>query len=282
MKQDKSLVSIIIPTKNSSRTIEACLKSCKDQTYPNIEIIVVDNFSTDRTEVLAKIYTDKVYQQWPERTTQKNLWITKAKWEYVFFVDSDMELCKTIVSDCLLIYKSHNNIWGICIPEHSVGKGLFVKVRDFERTFYSGTWVESARFFMLNDVIKVWWFEEDLIFFEESLLPQKIESQLWKSTAYSIDSFIDHHEWNIKIIDWLQKKFYYGQSLRQYQEKIEKLWIKKTWQDQINIIGRYLIFLKKRRFYTRPLLAFGVIFLKTMEFGAGWLGILQNIFISKR
>jgi glycosyltransferase involved in cell wall biosynthesis len=60
---NKSLVSIIIPTKNSARTIQACLESCKDQTYQNIEIIVVDNFSTDGTFEIAKKYTDNVFQQ---------------------------------------------------------------------------------------------------------------------------------------------------------------------------------------------------------------------------
>jgi glycosyltransferase involved in cell wall biosynthesis len=57
------LVSVIIPTKNSAKTIEKCLKSVKDQTYKNIEIIVVDNFSTDGTYEIAKKYTEKVYQK---------------------------------------------------------------------------------------------------------------------------------------------------------------------------------------------------------------------------
>ena len=41
------LVSVIVPTFNSSNFIHECLKSIQDQTYKNIEIIVVDNFSTD-------------------------------------------------------------------------------------------------------------------------------------------------------------------------------------------------------------------------------------------
>ena len=57
------LVSVIIPTKNSARTIEACLRSVKYQDYKNIEIIVVDNFSTDGTQEIAKKYTEKVYEQ---------------------------------------------------------------------------------------------------------------------------------------------------------------------------------------------------------------------------
>jgi len=47
-------ISVIVPTYNSSRTIEKCLKSIKNQTYQNIEIIVIDNNSSDNTLKIAK------------------------------------------------------------------------------------------------------------------------------------------------------------------------------------------------------------------------------------
>jgi glycosyltransferase involved in cell wall biosynthesis len=61
------LVSVIIPTRNSGTTLANCLQSVKDQTYPNIELIVVDNFSTDNTQEIARTYTDHVYERGPER-----------------------------------------------------------------------------------------------------------------------------------------------------------------------------------------------------------------------
>ncbi|AEF97132.1 glycosyltransferase family 2 protein [Methanotorris igneus] len=56
-----NLVSVIIPTYNSEKTIGICLESIKNQTYKNIEIIVVDKFSNDNTVEIAKKYTDKVF-----------------------------------------------------------------------------------------------------------------------------------------------------------------------------------------------------------------------------
>jgi len=65
----KELVSVIVPTKNSADTIETCLKSIKNQTYPDIEIIVVDNYSEDRTADIAREY-GKVLLKSSERSKE--------------------------------------------------------------------------------------------------------------------------------------------------------------------------------------------------------------------
>jgi len=267
------LVSIIIPTYNSWKTIGNCLESIVNQTYKNTEIIVVDNSSKDNTKDIASKYTDKVFNKWPERTAQKNYWIEKSKWEYLFFVDSDMEITSKVIEVSINKFEKNTDIWWICIPENSVWEWIFVSVRDFERSFYIGTNIESARFFKKDDIVSVWWFEEDLIFFEESLLPQKIESKLWKSCKYRIEEFINHNEWNINLYRWLKKKFYYWKSLDYYKAKVEEIWIKETWKWQMWIINRYMIFLKNKRFYKKPVLAVWVLVLKTLEFGSWEFGV---------
>lgn len=269
-----TLVSIIIPTYNSAQTLEACLISIQKQEYWDIEIIVVDNFSPDDTFHIAKQFTSKVFQKGPERTAQKNFGITQAQWIYVCFIDSDMTLWESVIKQCIKKMQSSQNIGGVCIPERSVGRWFFVKVRDFERSFYEGTSVESARFFRTSEVVEVGGFEEDLIFFEESLLPQKIEAKLWLSTKHRIHSMIAHDESGIKLWKWLKKKYYYGQSLSQYQKKVKEIGIPETGAGQIGILGRYMIFLKNKRFYTRPILAVCVLGLKTLEFVSGALGII--------
>jgi glycosyltransferase involved in cell wall biosynthesis len=54
------LVSFCIPTRNRERTIAACLQSIRAQDYPRVEIIVIDNGSTDRTTEIARRYADLV------------------------------------------------------------------------------------------------------------------------------------------------------------------------------------------------------------------------------
>ena len=272
----RPLVSVIIPTYNSARTLELSLISLQNQTYKNIEIIIVDNFSTDTTREIAKKYTENVFEKWPERTAQKNHGIEKAKGEYLCFIDSDMELTPWVISSCIDIFEADENIGGICIPEDSIWEGLFVSIRAFERTFYAGTGIESARFFRKSDVVEVGGFEEDLIFFEESLLPQKIDAKLGKSGRYRISDMIHHHEWDISLWKWLEKKYYYGKSLSQYKKKVAELGILSIGIEQINIINRYTLFLREEGFYKKPILAVGVLGLKTLEFISGGIGFLFN------
>ena len=148
-------VSIVIPAYNSEKTLEKCLKSIRDQTYGNIEIIVVDKFSKDRTVEIIKRYGARIIYDEGERTRAKNIGLEKAKGKYVLFVDSDMELSKEVVEECVELAEKDDKIGGIIIPERSVGNGFWVKVRDFERSFYAGTEIESARFFRRDLALKV-------------------------------------------------------------------------------------------------------------------------------
>ena len=60
MKKKEQLVSIIIRTKNEEVWIESCLRAIQNQTYKNIEIIIVDNLSKDNTIKIAKKFKVKI------------------------------------------------------------------------------------------------------------------------------------------------------------------------------------------------------------------------------
>jgi len=267
---ENPLVSVIIPTKNSSRTLERCLNSIKNQTYKNIEIIVVDNNSTDNTKEIAIKYTDKVFNAGPERTAQKNFGINVTNGKYLLFIDSDMELTKDVIKECVKLTENDSKIGGIIIPERSVGDGFWVKVRDFERSFYGGTLIESARFFRKDLVLKVGGFDEGVIFFEESVLPQKIE-KLGYDVKVRIKSRILHHEEDFSLFKWLRKKYYYGKTAWKYIKKYKNYGSK-----QINPIGRFGLFLKNKKFYSKPSLAVGVLALKSLEYAFAGLGYLAG------
>ena len=56
----KKLVSVTIPTFNSEKTLEKTLEKVKTQTYENIEIIIIDSYSNDKTLEIAKKFNAKV------------------------------------------------------------------------------------------------------------------------------------------------------------------------------------------------------------------------------
>jgi len=267
-KISEPLVSVVIPTYNSEKTLAKCLESIRNQTYKNIEIIVIDRNSIDRTVEIAKSFGAKVFQLDVERAKAKNFGLRKAQGKYVCFIDSDMELTPKVIEECVSLIDGDDMIGGVIIPEKSVGNDFWVRVRDFERNFYAGTPIESARFFRKDLAEKVGGFDENVIFFEESTLPQKVEKLSYNVKA-RINAEILHHEVNFSIWKWLKKKFYYGKSAPRYREKYYDYASK-----QLNIVYRLLIFFRNKRFYSKPLLASGVIILKFLEYFSVRLGIL--------
>jgi glycosyltransferase involved in cell wall biosynthesis len=266
------LVSVIIPTFNSERTLLACLSSISAQEYPQdkIEIIIVDGYSKDHTIDIAKMYNAELIQINCERSKAKNIGIKTAKGKYIFFIDSDMILTNRVIGECIAVISDDSTVGGVIIPERSIGKSYWVKVRDFERSFYSSTKVESARFFRKNLVDLVGGFDENVVFYEESTLVQKISNLKFKLDS-RINSEILHDENDFSITKWMKKKYYYGITASDYS-KIYSDYC----QEQLSVFSRLSIFFKNRRFYSNPSLTFGVIALKFSEFIFMSLGSLSH------
>ena len=94
--QEKTpLISVIIPVYNIKEYIERCVKSVEDQTYKNLEIILVDDGSSDGTEKMLdemalKDERIKVFhKENGGSSSARNLGITKSTGDYISFVDSD-------------------------------------------------------------------------------------------------------------------------------------------------------------------------------------------------
>ena len=158
MKSALPLVSVVITTKNEEKHIVSCLKSIKNQDYPRekIEIIVVDNHSTDDTVKLAKQYTKNIFTKGPERSAQRNYgMITKSQGQYVMYVDADMELSKKVISSCVSKVTKNPDIIGLYIREIVTGDSYWSKVRRFERSFYEGTVIDCVRFIKKSAFVKV-------------------------------------------------------------------------------------------------------------------------------
>lgn len=258
------LISVIIPTKNSEQTIEKCLQSIKNQTYQNIEIIVVDNDSTDDTKNIALKYTNKVFKKGPERSAQRNYWVKKSIWEYVLIIDSDMELTQNVVWS--LVENILKKAWVKClvVPEESFGEWFWAKCKKLERSFY--IWIdfmEAARFFEKKTFDEFWWYDEDNTWTEDFDLPQRIEFKYWKDSIWRINDLIMHNELKLSFRRTCKKKFYYAQRLDSYVKKNEN---KSKFSKQSSILTRYILFFKNPiKLFKNPIIWFWMLFLKTSE-----------------
>jgi GT2 family glycosyltransferase len=220
----------------------------------------VDNHSSDKTRQISEIFDAKFLLLKSERAEAKNLGAKISKGQYLLFLDSDMELESTVVEECVEIAKRDAKVGGIAIPERSIGNSFWAKVRDFERSFYSGTDIESARFFKRSLVLKVGGFDNGAVFFEESVLPQRIEL-LGFDVKERVESCILHHEENISLMEFLRKRYYYSKTARGYLNQYKSHGLK-----QVNIFSRVWLFLNNGRFFERPDLAIGVLTLKGLEY----------------
>ena len=268
------LVSVIVPTFNSSCTLEACLSSISKQSYPNIELIVVDNNSCDNTKEIARRYTEKVFNYGPERSAQRNYGVTKCSGIYVIIIDSDMELTINVVRSCIDEIGKDPTLQGIVIPEESFGEGWWARCKWLERSFYVGVeWMEAARLFRKFAYEQVGGYNEKMVSGEDWDLSQRI-SRLGKMGR--ISDYIFHNEGTISLLKTMRKKFYYSQKFASYVSFNQS---EKNLKRQTGIAGRYLLFFSNpRKLFGNPFLGLSMLFMKTCEFGVGGVGYFVGKF----
>ena len=86
-------ISIIVPIFNAEKYINKCIDSLLNQTKKELEIILVNDGSTDNTENIIKNYKDKRIKYYKNKNQgigkSRNFGITKATGKYIMFIDSD-------------------------------------------------------------------------------------------------------------------------------------------------------------------------------------------------
>ena len=92
---EATLVSIVIPIYNVEKYLEKCIESISKQTYKNIEILLIDDGSTDNSLKICKNYEKKdtrikvIHKKNGGLSDTRNRGIIEAKGNYIMFVDSD-------------------------------------------------------------------------------------------------------------------------------------------------------------------------------------------------
>ena len=139
---DTALISIIIPMYKVERYIIRCLKSVVEQTYGNIEIIMIDDCGGDRSLEMGREYLDSVNvkykyivnekQSGPSFSRNEGLKIAEGK--YVFFLDSDDCIDKNCISILVSIMENQELEAELSFSDHSTfqsDENLCSDLKDF-------------------------------------------------------------------------------------------------------------------------------------------------------
>lgn len=100
-------VTVIVPVYNGEAFLRRCMDSILCQTYGNLEVIVVDDGSTDRSGAICDGYAEKdsrvrvLHQENSGVSSARNLGLQAATGEYIVFVDADDRVSETYVSNLM-------------------------------------------------------------------------------------------------------------------------------------------------------------------------------------
>jgi len=127
---DKSapVVSIIVPALNEEKEIAAALQSLLRQDYPNLEIIVINDRSTDKTgeildelarnhSILQVIHKTELPEGWLGKNHALYIGSTQARGQYLLFTDADVVMAPTTISKAVKYMLDHNLDHLVAAPE---------------------------------------------------------------------------------------------------------------------------------------------------------------------
>lgn len=251
-------LSVIVATKNEQGNIGTLLKSLKGQLNRDTEIILVDNFSTDKTVEIAKPLVDTVIKAGNERSAQRNIGAKAAKGKWLLFLDADMELPQGLLKECMEKVQKSAETVGIVIDEQSRGRNFLSRIKSVEKMLTSrNSQIEAARFFKKSIFAKVGGYDQNLIAGEDWDLSIRAAKLGLFSRIYSK---IIHHE-NMTFWQDIKKKYYYAQNIQKYAKKHPE-----EFKKQAGFWRFSNLFKKPKIIYADPAAFFGLIFLKSAQY----------------
>lgn len=266
---EQSVVSIIIPTRNSMAHLEKCLASVKSQTYRPIEIVVVDNFSTDRTPDIAATWADKFIQAGPERSAQLNAGVRASSGAYIYRVDADFVVDPRVVAQAVAACKAGAE--AVAVHNDSDPEiGYWAKVRNFERSMYrDDDLIVGARFMTKTAFEEVNGFDERLIAGEDYDLHNRLVKrgfEIARIPAGELHAGEPRSLWEI-----MRKSFFYGSTIGPFASKSGVRGMRQLSPLRAAYVRHW------REFFNHPFLALAFFVMQLAKYAAGALGVMWSL-----
>lgn len=104
----RPIVSVVVPVYNTESYLDRCISSITAQTYPTLEILLIDDGSSDGSAAICDSWAEKdprisvIHKENAGAGMARNTGIDAAKGQYILFVDSDDYIHRTTVEKCIL------------------------------------------------------------------------------------------------------------------------------------------------------------------------------------
>ena len=254
------LVSVIIPTKNEERNISRCLDSIMKNGYPNYEIIVVDQESTDNTKKICdkfevKFISVKKSNIYQPPSQSRNTGFEHSKGKFIFNLDADMELSRGLIGELVQLMKN-DSVSAIIVPEEDKPLNYWARVKAYERKISQGTKVEAARF-SRSSVFSKTKYDKNIFSGEDWNIHNKFKEL---GTISRSKKVIYHHIGKISIFSEFRKKYQYGYSSIHFVNNESKQ-IKGLF---FTLLASYITSVTKT-IIVDPLLVFGFVILRLVD-----------------
>lgn len=189
------LVSIIVPVYNIEKYVDQCICSITNQTYKNIEVIVVDDGSTDTSGILVDVWVKKdnrikvIHQENQGLSAARNAAMHVCTGEYFIFVDGDDIIAEDMVEIMLKALKNANTDCIFCQYESiSSNAKEFQGIKEVENGEVFVVDTEEAQLRLLNhiDTVSVVWnglYKSELVKDLMFIVGKKNEDVMWRYLA---------------------------------------------------------------------------------------------------
>jgi glycosyltransferase involved in cell wall biosynthesis len=147
------LVSLVIPLYNQEEFISDCLDSICEQTYTNIEVIVIDDGSVDNSFKIAKRYeydhrVKCFHQDNAGVSSARNLGIKKSHGDWICFIDPDDYVSKTLIQTLIDVSKENTDSKIIISSFYAVKGDQIIRQHFFPHNFSASTILEKKPLFL--------------------------------------------------------------------------------------------------------------------------------------
>jgi glycosyltransferase involved in cell wall biosynthesis len=232
-------VSVIIPTYESAGVLERCLKSLDEQSWHVDEVIVVDGFSRDCTREIASSLGAKVLVASGTQAAARNMGLADARGNYVLFLDSDQQLDRSVVEECVSACIMQN-VEAVIIPEIFVGVNFWGACSALWKNNMLKTLGNSAsipRFYKRSILLASGAFSGKLRFWEDLELYQRLKLKGLREGWCK--SHIIHYEAD-SLRNVIRKYVSYGQSMAEFGKSPSKAPYASTFRLTLSTIKQVL------------------------------------------